>query len=113
MRIGPLLHPVSGFGIRSFGATFLGKVLPKGTEMWARARVAVWAGVSFVWSALPRRWVARAQQSQYQWDPGPRAFDSASQGWAALLFRYLVQYTVHLVVASAPGMLYLGAVTGL
>lgn len=32
----------------SFFQSHLGKVLPKGTEMWARARVAVWAGVSFV-----------------------------------------------------------------
>lgn len=97
----------------SFFQSHLGKELPKGTEMWARARVAVWAGVSFVWRALPRRWAARAQQSQYQWGLGPRAFGSASQGWAALLYRYLVQYTVHLVVLSTPGMLYLGAVTGL
>lgn len=73
----------------SFFEGHLGKVLPKGTEIWARARVAVWAGVSFVWRALPRRWAARAQQSQYQWGPGPRAFGSASQGWAALLYRYL------------------------
>ena len=111
MRPGPLQQPVSGFGIRSFWATWV-KVLPKGTEMWARARVAVWAGVSFVWRALPRRWAARTQQSQYQWGPGPRAFGSASQSWAAVLYRYLVQYTVHLVVASAPGMLYLGVSNG-
>lgn len=32
----------------------------------ARARVAVWAGVSFVSRAFPRRWAARAQQSLYR-----------------------------------------------
>lgn len=56
----------------------LGEVLPRGTEMWARARMAMWAGLSFVSCALPCRWAARVQQSLYHgaqdlelWFPRP------------------------------------------
>lgn len=63
----------------------LGEVLPRGQKC-GRARVAVWAGVSFVSLALPRRWAARVQQSLYQ---GPR---TSSSGFRVLMSgRPLVQ----------------------